>query len=682
MALCLLLAVSSTDINTVTNDIVEAILRNYGPKRIRPSASWAASSTPDGCSVADSIEAQVHVDRLHDIKLRTQTWGMNGYLRSWWVDPRLRFNQTLQCVDKVSLSREEIEQIWTPQFYWERALSVQLPRERAMVESGAGQLFYVYPDGHVFWSQQANFELACPLKLQPMPFDAQACSFIMGMYSYDASQVALRWRSGVDALGAWEEDVALVEFVPVALKQSLFESSYVGINYSYAQAQICFRRRPNALLIAYFMPALVMVGVSMLGFYIDPASMNARVALGVIVLVVVLNNYIALNTSLPRGTAVTWLSSFLLTSFGFNVLAFIEQVAVAFGIQITRWIDEETKQIHLNRSWKQALRRLGRSELEKVFSEWDIDKSGALSKQEFRNGVCRLLPNTPIDELNRLFDLLDQDHSGTLTLTEVTAAIFSGAPPPEQSTKSGSRRPTGPWMLSRGLTRTITRSRPTSVRNSRFSRASYRGGGDPDEGEDVDDAAPAGVVSVASTHVVISGVELGGPQAAAPAVTEGTSSNAAPPESARPAPLCSTGSESCGVGTCMANGEPSSQTRVQYDTSGGGCTSPRRGSSSVAARLSSPLSLGHLAPLSPLSRAERSQSQTEKAAELIRKSDIEDLDKGCRWAFKYHVLFPPLAKLRHLDHTFRAIYPLAYFVVCAHFAALREPFDSRVCADT
>ena len=69
--------------------------------------------------------------------------------------------------------------------------------------------------------------------------------------------------------------------------------------------------------------------------------------------------------------------------------------------------------------------------------------------------------------------------------------------------------------------------------------------------------------------------------------------------------------------------------------------------------------------------ATHDQSETDKVRERIRQSDIEDLDKGCRWAFKYHVLFPPLAQLRHLDHLFRCIFPLVYLSVLAVFWAVR-----------
>ena len=45
---------------------------------------------------------------------------------------------------------------------------------------------------------------------------------------------------------------------------------------------------------------------------------------------------------------------------------------------------------HLSRSVVAFTRRLGRSELERLFSEWDADGSGQLSKEEFRRGIGQL----------------------------------------------------------------------------------------------------------------------------------------------------------------------------------------------------------------------------------------------------------------------------------------------------
>ena len=81
---------------------------------------------------------------------------------------------------------------------------------------------------------------------------------------------------------------------------------------------------------------------------------------------------------------------------------------MTFGIQLAKWHDDETTKINANRSWLQALRRIGPQRLERIFREWDTSGSGTLSKHEFRNGVTRLL-KVPPEKVNALFDQLDAD---------------------------------------------------------------------------------------------------------------------------------------------------------------------------------------------------------------------------------------------------------------------------------
>ena len=49
---------------------------------------------------------------------------------------------------------------------------------------------------------------------------------------------------------------------------------------------------------------------------------------GIIAVLVVLQNYIALSAALPHESKSAWLKRFTLVSFFFNVAAFIEQVLV------------------------------------------------------------------------------------------------------------------------------------------------------------------------------------------------------------------------------------------------------------------------------------------------------------------------------------------------------------------
>ena len=74
-----------------------------------------------------------------------------------------------------------------------------------------------------------------------------------------------------------------------------------------------------------FMMSVIMVFISCLGFFIDPSATPARVTLGIVSLLVVLQNYIALTSNSARDISTTWLGRFILGSLFFNLCAFGEQ---------------------------------------------------------------------------------------------------------------------------------------------------------------------------------------------------------------------------------------------------------------------------------------------------------------------------------------------------------------------
>ena len=73
------------------------------------------------------------------------------------------------------------------------------------------------------------------------------------------------------------------------------------------------------------------------------------------------------------------------------------------------------------------------------------------------------------------------------------------------------------------------------------------------------------------------------------------------------------------------------------------------------------------------SRSKReSQAAIEFARKMriaVKKSAMEDLNKGAVWSFKYYHLFPAVQRMRHLDHLSRVVFPLAYLVVVVIFGA-------------
>ena len=379
----LLVAHSACAVQTAA-EVKARLLEAYGDASMRPSISVAAAAAAarnESCHEAappDPVGTQLYIDRFHYLDQRHQSFGFEGYLRLWWQDPRLAFNAKNCTMSKLSLTRSESRSIWRPGLYWEKAIKITLPKSVEMIDSGAGELLEVSPDGSVFWSQQMSMRIACEMDLYKLPFDTQHCEYLVGLYAQTATEVQLAWKKDVDGQErtalAGATSACMPEFIVTSIEQDspVMEYEY---NYTYARAVVSFSRKPDTLLNFYLVPGLLLVFVSMLGFFIDPKATPARVTLGVIGILAVLANMTSLTNSLPPGVDMTWLQQFLFVSFGFNACAFFEQVAVSFGLQAAAWREAERRILEINKSWKcdgsatrtcrasaaQCTRHLGRS---------------------------------------------------------------------------------------------------------------------------------------------------------------------------------------------------------------------------------------------------------------------------------------------------------------------------------
>lgn len=355
LSLVLLPHAAAEDSATVT---MARLISNYGSIAIRPKLTFPGATERN--SPPEVVEVQFYVAQMRPLDMVAQTYGFDGYMRSWWHDPRLAYNSTAEggYFDNLNLGPTEIDRIWKPTFYWEGAREITLSDEGL----GTGTLLWVSPDGSVWWSRQTSFVMSCPFangkNLDKLPFDTQTCSFVMGMYSQKASEVYIQWRTTDDnppvekvAFANWQ-GACLAEWHATKLEQLSELQVYVGANYTYARAEIDFTRAPAVWLLSYLMPTVLAAMLSYTGFFIDPVATPARVALGMLSVLVVMTNFVSLADKLPPTVGLPWLARFLLYSFFFNVFAMIEQVMVSFGNNIQRWLDAQFKNLALHTGWR------------------------------------------------------------------------------------------------------------------------------------------------------------------------------------------------------------------------------------------------------------------------------------------------------------------------------------------
>jgi hypothetical protein len=267
------------------------LLSQYGGN---PSTRPGLSRFGDGSH--DVVDVNFGVDRYHGINQRAQTWGLTGYLRAEWRDARLEFNETAAMAGELTLFPAQAAQVWQPDIYFENYVSAS----SISGTDGYGESLTIFPDGRVMRSQQRSFTFACALHLGDLPFDVQQCNWTLGLYSATIDKVLVQWANNTDALGGWNTQRCSSEWAAVAMHQENARSVWPSGTFSYAKASVKFvRAQPENIINRYFFVGVALVFLSYLGAWINPAATPARVALSIITILTVVNNYQSLMLQLP-----------------------------------------------------------------------------------------------------------------------------------------------------------------------------------------------------------------------------------------------------------------------------------------------------------------------------------------------------------------------------------------------
>ena len=353
------------------SELKARLLSNYGSTSTRPSLSAPGLADAQGeTPPAEQLRVQAYIEKFSSPKMAEGTYGFDGYLRVWWTDPRLRYNRTVKAgaADKLSLGSAERNQIWKPVFYWEGAKKITMPR----ADSGTGELLEVYPDGSLWWSRQVSFELSCSFvsAIDRLPFDTHACTFLMGMYADNTADSIVRWKEDAVALQNHDDNACMQEWYVTSFAQEDVLQVYSVGNYTYAKATLSFSRSPDVLIQTYLLPTLLMVLCGFFGFFIDPRATPARVALGMLAIVVAANNYVNLSKAVPVSPQPAWLLRVVSGCLYFNAYGMLNVVIVSFGILSAKWLKEKQDALAEYMPWEEMLKR-HRAKLVQLFKEWD-----------------------------------------------------------------------------------------------------------------------------------------------------------------------------------------------------------------------------------------------------------------------------------------------------------------------
>ena len=256
-----------------------------------------------------------------------------------------------------------------------------------------------------------------------------------------------------------------------------------------------------------------------------------------------------------------------------------------------------------------------RMALVKLLREFDVDKNGTVTKEEFRRGVKAVGVRAPLHELNALFNSFDVDLDGTLSHDELLMGLAKAGfvSKYDGTTQEG-------WK--------------------RESSAIYTM-----EAEDEMNGEGTGDLEVAVDEPFMQAQKQGG------AVVQGADAAKAN----RKATSTSTKTDNWQVLTSTTPSQPNVAVALGMPASApSGYTS------------GTPNRKLYRQPTSAQLRSAKTVAKTVAATVQLRaayqNAARREMDQDRVWAFKTFRLFPVLVRLRKLEHHVRWFYPLAYTV--------------------
>ena len=223
---------------------------------------------------------------------------------------------------------------------------------------------------------------------------------------------------------------------------------------------LTLERRPNALIVFVFFTCLSFALVSWVGLFINPTAAPARVAIGVIPVLIMLNLESSITSQLPPLNYMTWLTSFLFTLKLFSMTVVFEyglvswlmmiegqrvrkfeamkQMAIALkrdteeqqghaAEEMVEWDEEdvnlqvarETEESHVTAEKHKAQRSKsslslgsrkqavvlskGPEQIQEVWDMFDKDGSGCFDQREIQLGFRKLGQYLSMDQVKRMF---------------------------------------------------------------------------------------------------------------------------------------------------------------------------------------------------------------------------------------------------------------------------------------
>ncbi|CAH2219542.1 gamma-aminobutyric acid receptor subunit rho-3 [Pelobates cultripes] len=284
------------------------------------------------CS-AIPVGIDVQIESIDSISEVDMDFTMTLYLRHYWKDERLSFQSNNNR--SMTFDGRLIKKIWVPDVFFvhsKRSFIHDTTMENIMLR--------VYPDGNVLFSLRITVSAMCFMDFSRFPLDTQNCSLELESYAYNEDDLMLYWKRGNESLKT-DEHISLSQFFIEEFSASSGLALYSSTGwYNRLFINFILRRHIFFFLLQSYFPAMLMVMLSWVSFWIDRRAVPARVSLGITTVLTMSTIITGVSASMPQVSYIKAVDVYLWISFLFVFLSVIEYAAVNYLTTV-----EERKQL-------------------------------------------------------------------------------------------------------------------------------------------------------------------------------------------------------------------------------------------------------------------------------------------------------------------------------------------------
>ncbi|XP_068743501.1 gamma-aminobutyric acid receptor subunit beta-3-like [Montipora capricornis] len=392
---------------------INEILHSYDP-RLRPNAG--------GKPVEVTVE--IKVVSFGELNEANMEYSMDIFFRQWWYDPRFKHNST----KPFNMAADPTKLFWTPDTYFFNVKSIKyhlVTRENMRV--------MIYSTGKIYFSARITLTAQCDMNFRLYPMDTQHCQLVIESYAHTTNDVDYKWRKTESNKGKGIEIVSkeMAQFELTGIQTKLKDTENSKGSFASLTVVFSFKRRLEYFVSSVFTPAVTLVVLSWCCFWIDRLAVPARVSLGITAILTTIVLCGNMNAEMPPVSYIKAQDYFLLGSFGFIFLSFVELVIVLNTDPDPEWFRRLKRCLCcLKESIQNQPLKLDDAELEKEGSfevEHDAELEAEISPSPDSN-LSAVQAHVPVGNFphHRRVVVSNTDQGATVMLMDKTGQVRHG----------------------------------------------------------------------------------------------------------------------------------------------------------------------------------------------------------------------------------------------------------------